>query len=415
MNNNISPHFYVLATFSVVAATLLLFENYGFREEYFYIPIFALAIIYGIINFIRQQQGLSEFTIATKIHIPTLFKKAIARFVVWFIFIYLAYLFFDFVPYYSSSTYRPNQLFLDYFLNIYLIVGLPYFLLTGIFKASRVEDYYDPAIRVIHMLKQVLIRALRGDDTKSIFRVFRKKYNRKVLLNLVMRTYFIPVMVVQLYSNITLSMLYTSTEFSTHQFLIILYWLAAVLWIADILNASLSYCIESRWVENRTRSIDMTFGGWAVCLFCYAPLNMATGYIFPFAPNVVTDNPTQLVYDNLTFLYTIKIIELVVLVAHIYTDISLGPSIANITLKKLQTKGFYGIIRHPGTTFKLLFWLIQSCFYKSFWSIKYLFGYSMWFTIYILRALTEERHLNQHEEYQEYKKKVKYRFIPKIF
>jgi len=415
MNNNISPHIYILSTFSVVAATLLLFEKYSFREEYFYIPILALAVVYGIINFIRQGQGLSEFSIATKINLSTLFKKATARFVVWLIFIYLACVFFDFVPYYSSNNYRPNRIFFDYFLNIYLIVGLPYFILTGIFKASRVEDYYDPAIRVIHMFKQFMLRALRGDNASSIFRVFRKRYNRKVLLNFVMRTYFIPVMVIQVYNNIALSMLYTSTEFSTPQFLIVLYWLTTALWLADVLNASLSYCIESRWIENRTRSIDLTLGGWTVCLFCYAPLNLATGYVFPFAPNIVTDNPGQLVYNNLTFLYTIKIVELIVLMAHIYTDVSLGPSVANITLKKLQTKGFYGIIRHPGTTFKLLFWLIQSCFYKSFWSMKYIFGYSMWFIIYILRALTEERHLNQHEEYQEYKKKVKYRFIPRIF
>ncbi len=36
----------------------------------------------------------------------------------------------------------------------------------------------------------------------------------------------------------------------------------------------------------------------------------------------------------------------------------------------------------------------------------------MWNLLYILRAITEERHLGKFEEYREYIKKVKYRFIP---
>ena len=38
-----------------------------------------------------------------------------------------------------------------------------------------------------------------------------------------------------------------------------------------------------------------------------------------------------------------------------------------------------------------------------------------WVYIYYLRAITEERHLIKDPEYQEYAKKVKHRFIPKIF
>ena len=43
-------------------------------------------------------------------------------------------------------------------------------------------------------------------------------------------------------------------------------WTSAILWLMDTTNASLSYCIESRWIENRSRSIDMTVGGWLVYL-----------------------------------------------------------------------------------------------------------------------------------------------------
>ncbi|NOX43080.1 MAG: hypothetical protein GXP19_05010 [Gammaproteobacteria bacterium] len=414
MNKNISPHIYVLCTLFVVAATVFFFKHYGFKEQYFYIPIFLLGIIYAIINFVRQQRGLSEFSVDKKTSLATLVKKAVARYIVWLAFIYLAYTFFRLEPFYSSPTYRPNSVFFEYFLDIYLVVGLPYFILTSKFKASRTEDYYDPAIRIIHILKQILLRTLRGDNTHSIFKVFRKKYNRKVLLTFLMRTYFIPIMVVQVYNNTLFSLNFPENSLNNYQLLSVLFWISALLWLADTLNASLSYCIESRWMENRTRSIDLTFAGWAVCLMCYAPLNEIPTYFFFFAPFVVTNNESQLIIENIDFLYAIKITEILLLAVHIYIDISLGPSVANITLKKLQTKGFYGLIRHPGTTLKLLFWLIQSVFYKRFWNLKVIFGYLMWGTIYVLRALTEERHLNQHKEYREYKKKVKYRFIPKI-
>ncbi len=420
MNKNISSHTYVLSTLFVVAATLLFFEQYGFKEHYFYVPILSLAIIYAALNFIRQRRGLSVFCTDKKTNLIMLIKKSIARYIVWLALIYLAYTFFRLMPFYDSPLYptntvSANAVFFEYFLNIYLVIGLPYFILTNKFKASRVEDYYDPAIRIIHMLKQVFLRTLRGDNVNSIFSVFRKKYNKKVLLNFLMRTYFIPIMVVQVYIYTAYSVNFLNNPVNSYPLLTILFGITGILWLADTVNASLSYCIESRWMENRTRSIDLTLGGWAVCLICYTPLNEIPSYFFFFAPMVVTNNESQLIIANINFLYAIKIVEILLLATHIYIDISLGPSVANITLKKLQTKGFYGLIRHPGTTFKLLFWLMQSVFYKRFWRLKVIFGYIMWATIYVLRALTEERHLSQHNDYIEYKKKVKYRFIPKLF
>jgi protein-S-isoprenylcysteine O-methyltransferase Ste14 len=86
----------------------------------------------------------------------------------------------------------------------------------------------------------------------------------------------------------------------------------------------------------------------------------------------------------------------------------------NITFKKLQDRGPYGIIRHPGTVCKLTFWWLQSVMYIRFWSLEYIFGQIMWSTIYILRALSEERHLSHLPEYRDYKKRVRYRFIPGV-
>jgi hypothetical protein len=77
-------------------------------------------------------------------------------------------------------------------------LGIPYFAITLTLKASRHEDFYDPAIRVIHTFKQIILRSLSGNTLTSIFHVLRKSYNRKTFLNLFMHAHFGPVMVKQI-------------------------------------------------------------------------------------------------------------------------------------------------------------------------------------------------------------------------
>lgn len=434
---NISPHIFVLSTFFVSIISFFTFRQIGYSEEYFFAPILGLAVIYGLINLIRQNRGLSHFSIQRDLKLYPLLKKSVIRYVVWFVIIYSGYRFYKLHPYYSQ--YSGNIAFFSYFLWLYLILGLPYFFITLIFKSSKKEDFYDPAIRVIHIFKQITLRLLRhgvyrlspGLESKwggrthfrlgttspfknNIFGVLRNKYNRKVLLNIIMRAYFIPIMIIQVYSNLNDSIRYSADNFRGYDFFTICLWLSAILWLMDTINASLSYCIESRWIENRSRSIDLTVGGWLVCLSCYAPINNITGIFFPFGPLAASRHPDSIFFNNAYFLYSLKVAEIIILTAHIYADVSLGPSIANITYKKLQTRGLYGIIRHPGTIFKLLLWWFQAGFYKEFWRIDYIYGHLMWNVIYILRALTEERHLSKFKDYREYKEKVKYRFLPGI-
>lgn len=415
MNTNLSPHLYVLTTFLTAIFSFYLFYQYNLDINYFFIPIITLAILYGCINFIRQYRSSQYFTIQTDFAFVPLLRKSIARYLVWLFFIYTAYQFYQLHPFYSTSKFQTNLFFFEKLLDIYLIAGLPYFFITLIFKSSRIEDFYDPAVRIIHIVRQISLRAWQRKSFCDIFSVMSKKYNRKVLLVFLMRGYFIPIMIIQVYGNLFNAISLSHNNINSHSLLSFLFFTTAILWLMDTINASLAYALESRWIENRSRSIDLTIGGWLVCLACYEPLNMVTATLFPWPPSVASLDTNDLVYSNLSFLYAIKIIEIIVLAAHIYTDVSLGPSVANITLKKLQTKGFYGIVRHPATTLKLLFFLIQSIFYKRFYQIRFIYGYFMWGMVYIMRAFTEERHLSHFEEYREYRRKVKYRFIPKIF
>jgi protein-S-isoprenylcysteine O-methyltransferase Ste14 len=411
MHHNIPTHVYVAATLGTALAFIALFMQWSFQKEYFFAPILALAAVYGLINLVQQGKGLSDFRIEARPGFGRLLQRALARYLVWLPIFYIAAHAYRMVPYYNSPGSQPVLHFFDTLLKLYLAGGLPYFLLTLVFKSSRVEDFYDPAVRIIHMVKQTLYRPFLSDG-HSPLQVFKNRYNRKVLLNLAMRAYFIPIMVSQVYTTLNQSVTFATNRFNDYNFLTVLLWLTAILWLCDVINASVAYAIESRWLENRTRSIDLSVTGWAVCLFCYYPLNNVTGSLFPFAYLVVNNNPSSLLAPELGFLYAVKILEISLLALHIYIDVSLGTSVANISLKKLQTTGPYGVVRHPGTTTKLAFWFLISACYSAFWSWPIILGQLAWSALYVARALTEERHLRQHEEYREYMKNVRYRFIP---
>lgn len=409
----LSPHFYVTTNVLITAGSLYAMSQLGLSEGYFFLPVIALGAGYALLYFIRQcKQTHTHFYIEDSSNVEQLFRRALARYLVWLVVLYGGYQFYLLVPLFSGHS--AHSLFED-FLHWYLWLGIPYFAITLTLKASRHEDFYDPAIRFIHVFKQIILRSLRGDSPRSIFHVLRRPYNRKVFLNLLMRAYFIPVMVEQITPTATSTLTLIYREIDGHDFLGMLILISAALWLIDIINATVAYTLESRWLENRSRSIDLTLGGWLVCLGSYAPLNEITGSVFAFAPYVASNRLDDLLINSLGFFYAFKTVEIIFLATHIYTDTSLGPSVANITLKKLQTRGPYALIRHPGTTTKLLFWLLQSIFYKKFWTLKYLFGYFGWGVIYVLRALTEERHLKKFSEYRDYMKKVKYRFFPGIF
>jgi len=409
MNSNISPHIYVLMTVLVTALSYFGFKAFGELDQWFFLPIFGLAVFWGAANFIRQWRGLSDFYIDTNIRMLPLLQRAVVRYVVWMVVLFIGLKFLQSHSFYQR--YDKSIQFLDVLLDFYLVAGLPYFLLTLKFKASRVEDFYDPAVRFIHIIKQISLGLWRRNGRP--FAVLSKPYNRKVLLNLVMRAYFIPFMVVQVYANMNNAIRFSVDDFQGYNLMAILLWLSSLLWFMDALCASAGYSIESRWAENRSRSIDMTVAGWLVCMACYEPFNQVTGTLFPFGPLIANVAPQSFAFVDQPAIYIFKVVEIVLLLALIYSDLSLGPSGVNITLKRLQTRGPYGIIRHPGTVCKLSLWWLQTAFYAQFWmSPQLIIGHLAWNALYVMRALTEERHLRQHAQYREYMKRVKYRFIP---
>ncbi len=178
----------------------------------------------------------------------------------------------------------------------------------------------------------------------------------------------------------------------------------ALLILVDTSIFLFGYMFESTRLKSRVRSVEPTLLGWIVCLWCYPPFNSFSFAAFDIdfvsihIPVATWAEPIVLVSISLCWLI------------FVWASIALGFKASNLTNRGIVSSGPYRFCRHPAYTAKIAVWLIEAVFLG-----KYFIGLFLGFLIiYLLRSLTEERHLSMDADYQRYKKKVPYRFIPGI-
>ena len=140
------------------------------------------------------------------------------------------------------------------------------------------------------------------------------------------------------------------------------------------------------------------------------------------------------ILDYREFIYSQCIIILYTIDVSIFTfgyftaSAALGTKGSNLTNRGTVSRFPYSVVRHPAYITKVMFWFLTTVplfivhFSAEGFSWKqYLSNLILTFaaficlaSIYYFRALTEERHLIKDPDYQDYVKKVKYRFIPHV-
>ncbi|HET9863927.1 MAG TPA: hypothetical protein VFP37_10825 [Steroidobacteraceae bacterium] len=197
-----------------------------------------------------------------------------------------------------------------------------------------------------------------------------------------------------------------------------MYWaLFQCILFADTLLFTLGYIVEVPALGNRIRSVDPTFFGWFVCLACYPPFNDFTGRFLEWQ---ASDFP----YFGNDYLHlAANTLLLASMAIYSWASIALAFKASNLTNRGIVSRGPYSVVRHPAYAAKNLAWWIGSlpAFIGWFTSgnlraASYsVFAMAGWSAIYVLRALTEERHLLMgHNGYQEYMQRVRWRFIPGV-
>jgi protein-S-isoprenylcysteine O-methyltransferase Ste14 len=186
---------------------------------------------------------------------------------------------------------------------------------------------------------------------------------------------------------------------------------------ADTLLFTLGYIVEVPALRNRIRSVDPTFFGWFVCLACYPPFNDFTGRFLQWQSS---DFP----YFQNDFVHvTANSVLLAAMAIYSWASIALGFKASNLTNRGIVSRGPYAWVRHPAYAAKNFAWWIGALPAFSVWfssgdlqaALYSVFAMAGWTAIYVLRAITEERHLLMADNgYAEYMRRVRCRFIPGV-
>lgn len=335
-----------------------------------------------------------------------------------------AYLFYTKLPYFRDyfdvthnltfftlhTSFTTFALF-KYFFIVYLCL----LLLLYLFEKKPTEA---KSIHFFRALGQTVFAPVR------VFEKGLKKENKLGLLTILVKFFFAPLMLSWLAGHIA-NMLTNFTYVWTYSDLILddftgifqshLFWLTfQIILFADVFFFTLGYLIELPILKNKILSVDPTVSGWLVALICYPPFNGVVGNVIPWAS---TDFPF---FENTYLFIGLNLVLLILMGLYAWASLALNFKASNLTHRGIVAKGPYAIVRHPAYICKNLAWwigvvpaLIAAFSTGLFQIFLVIFAMLVWNFIYLLRALTEERHLSMvNQDYAKYMQKVKYRFIP---
>lgn len=247
------------------------------------------------------------------------------------------------------------------------------------------------------------------------------------LLSVLLKAFFVPLMVVWLFDHTALMFKHGGALaaqwgnpevdglalFNSHGF-----WFAfRVILFLDVFFFTLGYLIELPWLKNEIRSVDPTLLGWGVALACYPPFNGMTAMVF--GGGYSADFPQ---FDHPAAHLTANALLLVLMAIYTSASVALNFKASNLTHRGIIARGPYRYIRHPAYVCKNLAWWIglmpallvalETSLTATLMTFGSMFG---WSVIYYMRALTEEDHLRGVDgEYDAYCRQVRHRFIPGV-
>lgn len=383
--------------------------------------VMLLVEWYAISKYKKKHQLVTRFYKNKQPNL-LLLKSVLIRFLVILMVIVVGHSLVQHHYYFNNNGFDITRLFFDYLLYLYCIIGLPYMWLTLKYRGEARYEYNDYALLTLSGIKGVVFclgglllfnpvlyqRGKRRLGNKRVIKVWLVFLVNFFFLTLMTKFYF------NEYSGFERAWYKINTNFFDYlsffdQFKTWYLLLFHLIFVIDVGIAIIGYTFASRWLNNRTKSVDMTFYGWLVVLLCYPPMNAGfteqfIGYGKIATHEVITAEWAQMV---------IMCLILCSFSIYMWATLALGFKFSNLTNRGIVTLGPYRFFRHPAYASKnFAWWLDNTHLLSNIWAAIALL---IWNIIYILRGLTEEKHLLADLRYQQYVKQVRNRFIPSLF
>ncbi|MBI5219480.1 MAG: DUF1295 domain-containing protein [Bacteroidia bacterium] len=343
---------------------------------------------------------------------PEKIKKFLSYYIAEIFLIWVVLLFYYKCPFYKSFLAGLPFKTLFCLAVAYSIAAIPLFIYYTI-KGKPSKGYLVIGIVSKFLIegKSYLKNFISNEETKPFS---LDKESRTLLLFTLVKFFYIPVMTKFMFTNLLamnnrFDTILSSTKplftlISGNYFLLLI----AFFFFIDTAFYLFGYLAESSFLNNKVKSVDSTFFGWAVALACYPPFNKVVSVVIPLHENF------SITYGNEGLTLVVRVILILLLFIFVASSVSLGTRCSNLTNRGIVSNGTYSIIRHPAYISKILIWwilLIPVIPMKTTIILNLL----AWTILYFLRAITEEQHLIQDPAYKKYCEKVKYRFIPFVF
>jgi len=317
--------------------------------------------------------------------------------------------------YYADFLSPQTQKVLIWFFVLYLILAIPMELMLPPEK-RRLEGKGLLALRAFFAFlragwKYIQKFPLDRSDPPAV-----TKREKVAILFLLVKLFYLPLMINFMFGNwgnmmFNIDKYHTATDIHGVLLGAVFPFTLALFLFLDTIIYMFGYAVEYPLFHNEIRSVEPTLFGWGVALLCYPPFNSLTDKYL-----IWTADSGARFASSLSATYAMQIAEIIFLGIYLWPSFSLGTKASNLTNRGIVTTGPYSIVRHPAYVGKLLGWWVTSI---PFFLVpgQFLLGILSlvgWTLIYFFRALTEERHLGVDPDYQEYCKKVQWRFIPYV-
>ena len=291
---------------------------------------------------------------------------------------------------YNGDDYKYFfQYFIDFFFFSCLVLLYPYLYYCEPDTKAEEDKYTSFLISILSVIRYLKTR-----------QIYWNKESRLGFLTFLVKLFFLPLLTTWVINN-TLHQIIITKSFYWSVAVINAYLVALFIYI-DTAIFCFGYLFEFKKLKNEIKSVDPTILGWLVCLWCYPPFNTFSFRIFDYRIFDIHYAYPQWSIAAATMSITI------LWGVFAWASLALGFKGSNLTNRGIVKHGPYRFIRHPAYTAKLIIWYIQGVIFGQFF-LGLMIGFTI---IYVLRAWTEEKHLLIDPEYLEYRKNVRYMFIP---